>query len=64
MRKGDDKMEALCRVQSFMSTNKKRLVMKAFVSSQFSYCQLIWTNHSRRSNNKINRIHDRSLRVV
>ena len=48
-----------------MSTNKKRLVVtKAFISSQLSYCPLIWMNHSRTLNNKINRIHERSLRVV
>ena len=52
-------------MSSFMSTNKKRLVMKAFISFQFSYCPLIWMNHSRTLNNKINRIHERSsLRVV
>ena len=46
-----------------MGTNTKRLVMKAFISSQFTYCPLIWINHSRTLNNKINRIQERSLRV-
>ena len=35
--------------------------MKAFISSRFSYCPLIWMNHSRTLNNKI---HERSLRVI
>ena len=39
--KASQRLNALCRVSSFMSTNKKRLVMKAFISSQFSYCPLI-----------------------
>ena len=38
--------------------------MKNFISPQFNYCPLIWMNHSRTLNNKINRIHERSLRVV
>ena len=38
--------------------------MKAFISSQFSYCPFTWMNHSRTLNNKINRMHERSLRVV
>ena len=42
--KASQKLNMLCRVSSFMSTNKKRLVMKAFISSQFSYCPLIWMN--------------------
>ena len=37
--------------------------MKAFINSQFSYCPLIWLNHPRILNNKINRIHERSLQV-
>ena len=38
--------------------------MKAFVTSQFSYCTLIWMFHSRNLNNKINRIQERALRLV
>ena len=38
--------------------------MKAFITSQFSYCLLIWMFHSRNLNNKINRIHERALRLV
>ena len=48
-----------------MSLNKRRIIMKAFINSQFGYCPLIWMNHSRTLNNIINRIHERSLsRVV
>ena len=35
-----------------------------FVESQFKYCPLTWMFHSRKSNNKINRIHERALRIV
>ena len=38
--------------------------MKTFISSQFSYCPLIWMFHSRILNNNINRIHERALRLV
>ena len=54
--KASQKLNQLCRLSSFMCTNKKRLVTKAFISSEFSYCPLIWMNHSRMLNNKINRI--------
>ena len=47
-----------------MSSNRKWLVMKAFISSQFSYCSFTWINHSKTLNNKVNRMHERSLRVV
>ena len=38
--------------------------MKAFVESQSGYCLLIRMFHSRGLNNKINRIHERALRIT
>ena len=37
--------------------------MNAFISSQFSYCPLIWVCHSRSLNARINKIHERALRI-
>ena len=47
-----------------MSLEKRRIVMKMFVESQFNYCLLIWILHSRTLNNNINRFHGRALRIV
>ena len=38
--------------------------MKSFIESQFSYCPLIWMFHSRTLNNRINKLHERGLRLV
>ena len=38
--------------------------MKAFINSQFGYCPLVWMFHSRKLNNRINKIHESSLRLV
>ena len=38
--------------------------MRAFIQSQFGYCPLVWMCHDRRSNNTINRVHERALRIV
>ena len=35
-----------------------------FFKAEFNYCPGIWLFHSRRLNNKINRLHDQSLRTV
>ena len=43
---------------------KRRLLMKAFIESQFSYCPLVWMFCSRKMNKRINFIHERSLRIV
>ena len=58
------KINALCRVTGYMSLEKRTIVMKTFVESQFNYCSLIWMLHSRTFNNKINYRHERALRIV
>ena len=47
-----------------MNIKKRKLIMNAFITSQFGYCPLVWMFHSREMNNRINRIHERSLRIV
>ena len=58
------KINALGRIAYYMSLEKRRIVMKTFVESRFSYWPLIWMFHSRTINNKINRLHERTLRIV
>ena len=47
-----------------MDLPKGKVLMKAFITSQFSYCPLIWMFHSRTLNNRINNIHERALRLT
>ena len=63
-KKASQKLHALVRISHYMDLNKRRNLMKAFITSQFSYCPLIWMFHSCSLNNKINRIHERALRLV
>ena len=58
------KLNALARIAPFMNVSKKRIIMKSFIESQFGYCPLIWMFRSRGLNNKINRIHERPLRIT
>ena len=58
------KLHALARMSHYMSTDQKRVIMKAFIQSQFGYCPLVWMFCSRTINARINRIHERSLRIV
>ena len=38
--------------------------MRAFITSQFQYCPLIWIFHSRQLNQKISKIQERALRIT
>ena len=35
-----------------------------FMESQFKYCALVWMFHSRYTNKKINRLHERAPRII
>ena len=63
-RKAGNKLSVLARMSSFMSFKQRRILFKTFIESQFGYGPLAWMFHSRRVNNKINHLHQRSLRIV
>ena len=58
------KLNASGRIAGYITFEKRRMLLKEFIESQFNYCPLIWTLHSRTVNNKINRLHERSHRIV
>ena len=51
------KLNVLHGIGSHKSLDKRKIHLRAFIESQFSYCPLIWMFYSRTRNNKINRIH-------
>ena len=63
-KKASQKLYAHARIATFMHLKQRSNIMKAIVKSQFGYCPLIWMFHSKRLNNKINRIHERALRIT
>ena len=63
-KKASVKVTALARLVKLVPFKKKKLLMKSFIESQFSYCPLIWMFCSRGMNRKINHIHERALRLV
>ena len=63
-KKVSGKVSALARMVKILPFDKKRLLLKTFVESRFSYCPLIWMFCSRKMNKKINHIHERASRLV
>ena len=64
LKKGNQKLHALARISKYVSQDKLKLIMNTFIKSQFNYCPLLWMFHSRTLNNRINRLHERALRIV
>ena len=63
-RKASQKLHAWSRIAKYISEDKKRMLFKSFIISQFNYCPIVWMCHGRGLNNKINNIHERALRIV
>ena len=63
-KKASQKLHALARIALYIDSSKLKLLMKAFIESQFNYCPLLWMYHNRSTNNRINRIHERGLRIA
>ena len=63
-RKPVKKLHALARMFKYIETSKSRVLVNSFITSQFSYCPLIWMLHSRRMEHRINKIHERVLCLI
>ena len=63
-KRASQKLNALAKIAPSMNMQKRRIIMKFFVTSQFGYYPLIWMFRSRRLSNKINSIHDNVLRIT
>ena len=58
------KLSVLSRMSNFLSFDKRRILFKAFLQSQFKYCPLNWMLHSRYNNKQINRLNEEALRIA
>ena len=58
------KLHALSRISNYMDLLQRKIIVYAFILSQFGYCPLVWMLHSRQLNNRINKIHERALRII
>ena len=59
-KKASQKLHALSRVLDLMDLVRRKSLIKAFITSEFNYCTLIWTFHSRQLNNQINKTHKKA----
>ena len=63
-KKASKKLYALARIFKYVQTSKRRVLVNSFITSQFSYCPLIWMFHSQRMEHRINIIHQMALRLI
>ena len=63
-KKAGKKLNVLVRIFKFMASERRRLLVKVFIESQFGYCTLVWMRCNRSCNNRANHLHETTLRIV
>ena len=64
VRKAGQKLSVLLRILSHINTDKKSLLYTSMIKSQSTYCPLVWMFSFRQSNNLINKVHERALKLI
>ena len=64
VKEASQNIAALSRLPSYLHKSEKKLIFSSIIESQFSSCPLVWVFCSRTSNNVINRLDERSLRII
>ena len=63
-KKAGKKINVIVRARQYMNLSKRKILMNAFFGSHFKYGPPIWMCHSRTNNRKIDRLHERCLRII
>ena len=58
------KLNVLSTIVPYIDISRRKILMNAFFKWQFNYCSLIWMCYNRSLNHKINRLHERCLRII
>ena len=64
LKKASKKYHSLAKVCNYVETKTWRVLLDVFITSQFSYCLLVWMFDSRTLNNWIKKIHEKALILV
>ena len=62
--KTNNKIKALFRIRSFLTFEQAKVLVEAFILSNFRYCPLVWMFYGKCSNKLIMKTHCRCLRAI
>ena len=63
-KKASQKLTAISRMSHYLSEKKRKVLIASFFESQFNYCLLVRMFCGRRLNHRINKLHERALRIA
>lgn len=62
--KAQRKLTVLTRTRKYLNFSMLKIRFKTICQSQFKFCSLKWMSYSRNTNNKINKLHEKALRLA
>ena len=63
-RKAARQLNALSRISRFLNVSSRRIIYQSFIASNFTYCPVVWHFCGKVNNSKIEKIHERALRII
>ena len=63
-KKSSQKTTVFSRLSSYLHNSEKKLIFYSMTKSQFSYYPLVWMFYLGTSNNMINKLHERPIRII
>ena len=57
-------LNAFARISKYLNQNSRRAIHHSFITSNFSYCPLVWHFCGKSNNAKLEKIQERSLRIL
>ena len=57
-------LNALARISKYLDCKSKTIIYNSFILSNFNYCQLAWHFCGKTSNQKLEKLQERSLRIL
>ena len=64
MSKAAKQLNALSRISRHISLKSKSIIYNSFIASNFNYCPLVWHFCGATNSNKLEKLRERSLRIV
>ena len=62
--KANQKPHSLTRVSKYKGLQKRRNLIKSFITSQFIYCPIGWMCYTRSLTNEVNHVHERTIQII
>ena len=57
-------LNALARISKYLDIKSKKIIFNSFIRSNFEYCPLVWHFCGKTNNQKLEKIQERSLRIL